>query len=246
MQKRSLFILAVMLAVWLTCYGTQKIVTAQNQNTAPNAVDATFTTQDGKTVKLSDYRGKRTVILLFMRGFTGDFSCYQCSNQTRAYKEKYEELTKAGAEVLAILPGATDAAGFLKHIGLNDECNPDPSFNAPFPVVLDTDFAACKIFDVPFNPLAGKAFPVSQPATIVIAKDGTVLYAYHGKTPPDRPKVDDVLGVLRGKQAVATPDTALPVKPVTTSSIAWMSYDDGLKAAKSKNLPILIDFYADW
>lgn len=207
------------------------------------APDAALTTADGKTVHVSDYRGKKAVVVLFMRGFTGDFACYYCGNQTRAYKADYEKLTAAGAEVLMVLPGATDAAGFLKKVGENDEEHPDPAFQVPFPVLLDGDLSACKAFWVEAE-FAAQGFPVSKPATFVIGKDGTLLFAYHGKNPSDRPAVDQVLAVLTGAAAPAAakpPDTA-PAKP----SLPWMSYEDGMKAAKEQKKPALIDFYADW
>src|SRR5262245_8650969 len=81
------------------------------------AVEATFTDASGKPVKLSDYRGKSSLVLLFMRGFKGDFACFHCGNQMRACKEGYASLHDAGAEVLAILPGATDVKGFLEKVG---------------------------------------------------------------------------------------------------------------------------------
>ncbi len=206
------------------------------------APDAALTTADGKTVHLSDYRGNKAVVLLFMRGFTGEFACYHCGNQTRAYKAAYEKLEAAGAEVLMVLPGATDVAGFLKKVGENDEEHPDPAFQVPFPVLLDGDFSACRAFVVEVD-LAAQGFPVSKPATIVIGKDGSVLYAYHGKNPSDRPAVDQVLSVLGGGAPAAAKEGP---KAPTKASLPWMTYDEGMKAAKEQKKPVLIDFYADW
>ncbi len=208
------------------------------------APDAALKTADGKTVHVSDYRGKKAVVLLFMRGFTGEFACFYCGNQTRAYKEAYEKLTAAGAEVLMVLPGATDVAGFLKKGGENDQEHPDPAFQVPFPVLLDGDFSACSAFMVEAD-LAAQGFPVSKPATIVIGKDGSVLYAYHGKNPSDRPTVDQVLAVLTGAAAPA-PEAKPPDKATAKPSLPWMSYDEGMKAAKEQKKPVSIDFYADW
>ncbi len=44
-------------------------------------VESFFTGPGGKKVSLSDRREKNAVVLLFMRGFTGEFACHFCSLQ---------------------------------------------------------------------------------------------------------------------------------------------------------------------
>jgi peroxiredoxin len=206
------------------------------------AQDASFKTQGGQDVKLSDY--KKPVVVLFMRGFTGEFACYFCGIQTRDYKASFEKFKEAGAEILVVLPGAKDAPGYLKMVGESDEEHPDPKFSVPYSVVLDPDLAATKAFGIPCDGLKdGQPFPVSTPATIVIGKDGKALYKYQGKNPEDRPKAEQILEYLKtGK----VPVMAGGEKPAADPVIAWMSYADGLKAAEEQKRPILIDFYADW
>jgi peroxiredoxin len=213
-----------------------------------DALDAAFTAPDGNTVHLSDFRGKRSVVLLFQRGYDDGSACFYCAKQTNAYKAAYADLQSAGAEVVMILPGTLDTAGYLGAIGQMDDEHPDPAFSVPFPVLGDPDFSACRTFDVPHVD-AGHGFPVSQPATFVISKDGTELLAYHGKQPGDRPTVETVLAVLRtGKKAedpsVAAPTPAAP--SVSRPTLAWVSYDEGIKAAREQKRPVLLEFYADW
>ena len=210
----------------------------------PAGPDATLTAADGKTVKLSDYRGKKSLVLLFMRGFTGDFACFHCGKQTKAYTIDYEAVKAAGGEVLAILPGATDVKGFLEKVGTADPKHPDPGFGVLFPVLLDSDFSACRTFGVTFD-VEGQPFPVSEPATIVIGRDGAIVYAYHGKNPGDRPKPAVILEVLKTGKAPRTEPVEKPVVPAA-SAIAWTAYDDGMKLAKEQKKPVLLEFYADW
>src|SRR5262245_48438156 len=166
-----------------------------------SAPDATFTSPDGKVVHLADYRGKQSVVLLLQRGYADGYACFFCATQTREYKEAYAKLRAAGAEVLIVLPGTRDAEGYLRTVGQMDEEHPDPKFSVPFPVLGDPDFSACRTFEVPHvDDLHG--FPVSQPATFVISKEGAVLFAYHGKDPSDRPPLDTVLGVVRSGRPV--------------------------------------------
>jgi peroxiredoxin len=214
-----------------------------------SAVDATFTDAAGKPVKLSDYRGKSALVLLFMRGFKGDSACFHCNNQMRAVKADYARLHEAGAEVLAVLPGATDVKGFLAKVGTSDDKSPDPNFSVPFPVVLDTNFAACRTFGVAYDPSPDAfPFPVSEPATIVLGKDGRVVFSYHGTEPPDRPTVETILDVLAhgsSRGSVKPPERAAPPPP-PPSKLPWRSYADGMALARTDGRPILLDFHALW
>src|SRR5258706_6961094 len=162
----------------------------------PAAPDVTFDGAAGK-IALRDYRGKQAVVLLFMRGFAQGMTCYYCGEQTREYRAKYGEIHAAGAEVLMVLPLAKDIAGYVRKIG-EGSTPPDPQLALPFPVVLDADGSACAAFHVPTKkPGAGDPFPVAAPATIVIGKDGRILFEHHGDDPSDRPEVQKVLEVLR-------------------------------------------------
>jgi peroxiredoxin len=193
-----------------------------------------------RTIALSDYLGKQPVVLLFMRGYTAGMACYFCGVQTREYKAAYDKLRAAGAEVLMVLPLAKDAAGYVKTIGASAD-PAEPGFTVPFPVVLDPDGKACTAFDVKFDKDAPD-FPVFEPATIVLGKDGKPLLEHHGAQPGDRPKVDDVLKALGVKSTSAAPRA--PEKPVTARE--WKSHADGMALAKSQQRPVLLEFHAVW
>jgi peroxiredoxin len=212
-----------------------------------DAIDATFTTADGKMVRLADYRGKKAVVLLFMRGFTGEYACYHCGVQTESYRARYEDVRAAGAEVLMVLPGAKATRGYLDKVGEQAGVDVPKKYDVPFPVVLDTDLSACKTLGVAFtSPIPEGGFPVDEPATIVVGKDGTVLYAYHGKNPSDRPKVDDVLAALAGKKAVTAPSEKPADVATPRSVIAWKEYATGVAEARAQRRPLFLEFYADW
>jgi peroxiredoxin len=223
----------------LTIVTAAAALAGQQSATAP---DATFTGTGGK-VALQDYRGKQAVVLLFMRGFNKGMACYYCGEQTRAYRSKYAELHAAGAEVLMILPLADDIAGYVKKIG--EGCTPpEPQLALPFPVVIDADGSACAAFHVPTKKPSGPdPFPVSSPATIVIGKDGKILFEQHGDDPSDRPDVARVLELLRTGAV-----SAGPARPAAAAgpARAWSPYEDGMRAAKSARKPILLEFHAVW
>jgi len=206
------------------------------------AADASFAGANGR-VALSDYRGKQAVVLLFMRGFSKGMTCYYCGEQTRAYRDRYADVHAAGAEVLMVLPLADEIAGYTKRIGEQLE-PPEPQLTLPFPVVIDADGSACAAFHVPTKKSGDlDPFPVSAPATIVIAKDGRILFEQHGDDPSDRPAVAKVLDVLRTGIAAAA-----ATRPAATKAPAraWLALAEGLRAAQAARKPILLDFHAVW
>lgn len=231
MQPKSLF-------AFLIAGGAVAGLRSQEAPLAPAAV---FTGAGGK-IELKNYRDKQAVVLLFMRGFASDLTCYYCGEQTREYQESYDKLHAAGAEVLMVLPLAKDIGGYVRKVG--EARQPAvPNLTLPFPVVLDSDGSACKAFAVPTRAGGTDPFPVAEPATIVISKDGAVLMAYHGQDPSDRPAVTAVLEVLRtGKATVAGVKAAAATAPTR----AWSSYAEGMLAARTKRLPILLEFHAVW
>ncbi|MBI3272674.1 MAG: redoxin domain-containing protein [Planctomycetes bacterium] len=210
------------------------------------AQDVEFARPGGGTLKLSDYRGKQAVVLLFMRGSAGEFACFHCGRQTHDYRANYEKFRAAGAEVLLVLPGPANAAGYLRKVGELDEAHPEPDFSVPFPVVADPDFAACRAFNVPVDESPNATFPVSRPATVVLDKDGKVLFEHHGKNPSDRPAVDKVLAVLTGVAPAAGAAAASAAPSGKHPTLAWVEFEAGMRQARERRLPILLDFYADW
>ena len=211
------------------------------QQPPTQAPDVVFDGATGK-VALRDYRGKQAVVLLFMRGFAKDMTCYYCGEQTREYRAQYDKLHAAGAEVIMVLPLAKDIAGYIRKVG--ESWDPaEPKLILPFPVVLDPDGSACKAFTVPTRTGGPDPFPVSEPATIVIGKDGAALLEHHGKDPSDRPAVAAILAVLSGGKAKVDPPKAagasVPGRP-------WSTYAEGMREASTKRRPILLEFHAVW
>ena len=223
--------------------GAAAAVALRAQQPPPPAAapDASFDGAAGK-VALRDFRGKQAVVLLFMRGFEKGTTCYYCGEQTRAYLRSYADIHAAGAEVLMVLPLATDIAGYVRKIG-EGAAPPDPNLALPFPVVLDKDGSACAAFHVPTKKGGLDPFPVSSPATIVVGKDGRILFEQHGDDPSDRPEAAKVLELLRtGTAAPAAPKPAA----APAAGRAWLAYDEGLHTAKARRRPILLEFHAVW
>lgn len=232
------------LSAWLfaaACLASTRALAADE----PKFVDA-----QGRPVTLAELRGDRSAVLLFLRGFKNDFACFYCGTELREYKAAWPKLQAAGATVIAILPGAKDARGFLEKVGTSDDAHPDPGFALPFPVVLDPDYSACRRFGVSFDPNADAfTFPVSEPATIVVGKDGSVAFSYHGTQPPDRPEVDAILDVVAHgapRAGLKSSARAAAPPPPPASNLPWKSHAEGMALARSDGRPVLLDFHALW
>ena len=122
----------------------------------------------GKKVKLSDYRGKKNVVLAF---YPLDFSPV-CSNEHQCFRDDLTGLETAGAQVLGISVDSVWAhAAFAKQIGLK------------YPLLAD------------FNPrgeVAGKYGlyladrGITSRATVIIDKQGKVAWVKEQEIPQAR------------------------------------------------------------
>ena len=124
------------------------------------APDFSLSATDGKTVKLADYRGKKTVVLAFFpKAFTGG-----CTKEMSNLRDVHAQFADASAQVLGI---STD--------NLETQTKFAESLTLPFPLLADPEGVAAKAYGVA-NP-AGYANRV----TFVIGKDGKVTSVIEGK-----------------------------------------------------------------
>ena len=79
--------------------------------------------QDGKEIKLSDFAGKKVVLYFYPKDSTPG-----CTAQACSLRDNYDELRKAGYEVIGV--SADSAASHQKFIAKQ---------NLPFNLIADTD-----------------------------------------------------------------------------------------------------------
>jgi peroxiredoxin Q/BCP len=79
--------------------------------------------QDGKEIKLSDFEGKKVVLYFYPKDSTPG-----CTAQACSLRDNYDELRKAGYEVIGV--SADSAASHQKFIAKQ---------NLPFNLIADTD-----------------------------------------------------------------------------------------------------------
>ncbi|HUM12910.1 MAG TPA: thioredoxin-dependent thiol peroxidase [Myxococcaceae bacterium] len=81
--------------------------------------------QSGKTVKLSDFKGKSVVLYFYPKDDTPG-----CTREACAFRDEHSALLKAGAVVLGVSPDS--GASHAKFAG---------KYKLPFPLLADTDHA---------------------------------------------------------------------------------------------------------
>ena len=116
---------------------------------------------NGTVVKLSDYRGKKPVLLAFTRIFTEKNYCPFCYPHIKSLNEKYEQFQNRGIEVLMIT--STDERQsqiVVKDLSLKMPLLSDPS---------------CRVFH---TYQVGQALGAPLPAQFVLDKQGKLGYKH--------------------------------------------------------------------
>jgi peroxiredoxin len=129
---------------------------------APN-----FTLEDmeGKSITLSDFRGKKTVVLVFYRGYWWPF----CIEQLGKLKSL---LTKPQKEKVQILAVSVDSREDSKKLAQMMRIRFEGEFD--FPLLEDKDHKVINRYGI-FNP-DGRGWP--HPATYVIDPQGVVRWQF--------------------------------------------------------------------
>jgi len=132
------------------------------------------------TVKLSDYRGKKNVVLLF---FPGVFTP-PCTQEMCTMSEGVDDYKGLGAEVLGI---SVDSA-LAQKVWSEKE-------NIKVTLLSDYEKKTVKAYDVVLPNFLGMG-EGSKRAAFVIDKDGVVRYAEVTPTPPEQPDFAAIKSVL--------------------------------------------------
>jgi peroxiredoxin len=145
--------------------------------------ELSFVDADGNPLSLEQYRGRKNVLLVFTRGFSGKL-CPYCTTQTSRLIANYEAFTARDTEILLVYPGSK------AQLPMFMEASVDASGRQqfPFPVLLDEDLAAV-------NRL-GIAAELAYPSTFILDKQGQVRLSYVGANPADRPSIKALLAQL--------------------------------------------------
>lgn len=116
---------------------------------------------NGQLVRLSNFKGKRPVVLAFTRIFTEKQYCPLCFPHIKELNENYERFTSQGIEVLLIT--STDEQQSQKVV---------TDLNLKMPLLCDP---SCRVFRE-YN--VGQALGAPLPAQFVLDKQGRLRYRH--------------------------------------------------------------------
>jgi peroxiredoxin Q/BCP len=96
------------------------------------APDFELVNDEGKTVKLSDYRGKKVVLYFYPKDFTSG-----CELQACAFRDAYPRIEAKNAIVLGVSPDDVESHAKFRE-----------ALNLPFHLLVDKDAALIKAWDL--------------------------------------------------------------------------------------------------
>jgi peroxiredoxin Q/BCP len=120
-----------------------------------------------------------------------DHLCTNCRKQVQGLKERYDDFTARGAEVVSIVPEPREKVQSWQD-----------SYDLPYPLLADPEASAGDAFDQPvrFGFLGDISdFLGRMPEVVVVDTRGDqprVAWSYSGRSTFDRPDVDEVLAQL--------------------------------------------------
>jgi peroxiredoxin len=140
-----------------------------------------------EVIDLNDYKGTKSVVLIVMRGFSGQV-CIYCSAQTTAVAKNLQRFASSGVEVILMYPGpAASVPVFLDAV---KDLGADIS---ALRVALDVDLSLVRKLGIEDE--------LSKPASLIVDKQGVVRWGYVGQDRADRPSVDELLKQVAGLPA---------------------------------------------
>jgi thioredoxin-dependent peroxiredoxin len=143
------------------------------------APDFSLTDQHGKTVKLSDFRGRRLLVYFYPKADTPG-----CTTQSCAVRDARQDMKKLGVDVVGISPDAPA-----------DQEKFDTKFSLGFPLLADTSHAVAEAWGTWGEKTNyGKTYMGIIRSSFLVDEKGTVLRAWYKVKPEDTvPKAREAL-----------------------------------------------------
>jgi peroxiredoxin Q/BCP len=140
------------------------------------ATDFTLPSQMGDNVTLSEYQGKKNVVLYF---YPKD-ETRGCTREACEFRDRYDIFTRLGAEVLGVSSDTLEShKSFATHHGL------------PFLLLSDKDGKVRKLYGVPstMGIIPGRV-------TFIIDTKGVVRHVFNSQFQPEK-HIEEALKVLK-------------------------------------------------
>ena len=139
-------------------------------NVGDLAPDFTAATDEGTTVRLSDYRGKRVVLYFYPKDDTPG-----CTTQACGFRDNYLAIEEKNAIVLGVSPDGAKSHQKFK-----------TKFNLPFTLLADEDHSIAEAYGVWVEKsMYGKQYMGIERSHFVIDENGKVVDAQVKVKPED-------------------------------------------------------------
>lgn len=143
------------------------------------APDFETLTDQGETVKLSDYQGQRVILYFYPKDDTPG-----CTIQACSFRDHYIELGEQNAVVLGVSPDGVESHQQFK-----------VKFDLPFTLLVDEDHAICEAYDVwTEKSMYGKSYMGVLRSQFVIDETGKLTQVTYNIKPDQ--SVPDALAML--------------------------------------------------
>lgn len=127
------------------------------------APDFTVSTDAGKKVKLSDFKGKKIVLYFYPKDDTSG-----CTKEACAFRDGISEIQKRGAAVLGVSPDSVES-----HKTFRDK------YDLNFPLLADTDKEIVEAYGVwKEKSMYGRKYMGVERTTFVIDKAGKISHVF--------------------------------------------------------------------
>ena len=128
-------------------------------NVGDKAPEILGTDQDGKEIKLSDYKDKKIALYFYPKDLTAG-----CTAQACNLRDNYHELIEKGYVIIGV--SIQDEKSHKKFIEKN---------NLPFPIIADTNLKLVKEFGVyGEKKMYGRTYMGTFRTTFIINEDGVI------------------------------------------------------------------------
>jgi len=174
--KNSLLASAFMLLFFCSCSQAQ---TGKKLDNGDHVPSFTLLDQDGKTFNVTDYIGKKVLVIYF---YPKDESMV-CTKEACAFRDSFDEFTKAGAMVIGVNGGTVEShKEFQQH------------YKLPFTLLSDPGNKVYNLFGV-----KGKMFFTGR-ETFVVDLHGKIVYT-HEAMMQGKEHADDALTFIKAANA---------------------------------------------
>jgi peroxiredoxin Q/BCP len=126
--------------------------------------------QSGKTVKLSDFKGRKVLLYFYPKADTPG-----CTTQSCAVRDAKQDLKKLSVDVLGLSPDEPEA-----------QMKFDTKYSLGFPLLADTEHSAAEAYGVWGEKTNyGKTYMGIIRSSFLVDENGTILRAWYKVKPED-------------------------------------------------------------